>query len=71
MSGKEGVVGQLCKNLLVYADGTLRTAHLTTNTVLDMQEDANEATAVSHLTILQADAERGLFFATNCRGALP
>lgn len=60
MEGKDGVVSQLSKNLQVYADGTLRTAHLTTNTVLDIQEDANEATAVSYLTILQADAERGL-----------
>src|SRR5690606_3007920 len=34
--------------------------HLTTNTVLDILADKNEATAVSYLTILQADAERGL-----------
>lgn len=60
MEGKEGVVSQLNKNLQVYPDGTLRTAHLTTNTVLDIQEDTDEATAVSYLTILQADAERGL-----------
>lgn len=61
MEGKEEVVSQLSKNLQVYADGSLRTAHLTTNTVLDIQEDTDEATAVSYLTILQADAERGLF----------
>lgn len=60
MEGKEGVVSQLRKNLQVYTDGTLRTAHLPTNTVLDIQEDANKAMAVSYLTILQADAERGL-----------
>jgi len=60
MEGKLGVVSQLSKNLQVYADGTLRTAHITTNTVLDIQDDTNEATAVSYLTILQADAERGL-----------
>lgn len=60
MEGKEEIVGQLSKNLQVYADGTLRTAHLTTNTVLDIREDKNEATSVSYLTILQADAERGL-----------
>lgn len=60
MEGKESVVSQLSKNLQVYADGTLRTAHLTTNTVLDIREDKNEASAVSYLTILQADAERGL-----------
>jgi hypothetical protein len=60
MEGKEGVVSQLSKNLQVYEDGTLRTAHLTTNTILDIHEDTNEATSVSYLTILQADAERGL-----------
>jgi len=47
MEGKEEMVSQLSKNLQVYADGTLQTAHLTTNTVLDIQEDTNEDTAVS------------------------
>lgn len=60
MEGKEAVVSQLSKTLQAYADGTLRTAHLTTNTVLDILEDKNEAIAVSYLTILQADTERGL-----------
>jgi len=60
MEGKEEIVGQLSKNLQVYADGTLRTAHVTTNTVLDIQEDSDEAAAVSYLTILQEDSRRGL-----------
>lgn len=60
MEGKTGVTNQLGKNLQVYADGTLRTAHVTTNTYLEIQEDKDEATAVSYLTILQDDAERGL-----------
>jgi len=60
MEGKEAIVSQLSKNLQVYADGTLRTAHVTTNTVLDILADKNEATAVSYLTILQVDDERGL-----------
>lgn len=59
MEGKEGVANQLEKNLQVYADGTLRTAHLTTNTVLNIDEEKDEATAVSYLTILQDDSERG------------
>jgi hypothetical protein len=58
MEGKDGVAKQLEKNLQVYTDGTPRTAHVTTNTVLDIQEDTNEATAVSYLTIFQQDAER-------------
>ncbi|MCC9168881.1 nuclear transport factor 2 family protein [Pontibacter harenae] len=60
MEGKEGVASQLKKNLQVYPDGTLRTAHITTNIVLDIQEEKNEATAVSYLTIFQQDRERGL-----------
>lgn len=56
MEGKEGVARQLDKNLQVYAGGTPRTAHVTTNTVLDIKEE--EATAVSYLTIFQQDAER-------------
>lgn len=60
MEGREGVANQLKKNIQVYPDGTLRTAHVTTNVVLDIQEEKNEATAVSYLTILQQDAERGL-----------
>jgi hypothetical protein len=56
MEGKEVIARQLAQNLQVYAGGTPRTAHVTTNTVLDIRED--EATAVSYLTILQQDAER-------------
>lgn len=59
MEGKDGVASQLKKNLQVYADGTLRTAHLTTNIVLNIDEDKDEATAASYLTILQDDSERG------------
>jgi len=60
MEGKQGVVSQLGKNLQIYTDGTPRTAHITTNTALEIEENKNEATAVSYLTILQDDAERGL-----------
>ncbi|PZR27562.1 MAG: nuclear transport factor 2 family protein [Citrobacter freundii] len=56
MEGKETIARQLAQNLQVYAEGTPRTAHVTTNTVLDIQED--EATAVSYMTIFQQDAER-------------
>lgn len=58
MEGKDGVAKQLDKNLQVYSDGTPRTAHITTNTVLEIQEGKNEATAVSYLTIFQKDADR-------------
>lgn len=68
MEGKEGVSGQLEKNLQVYADGTPRTAHITTNTVLDIKEDKEEATAVSYLTILQDDSKRGFPPAADLNG---
>ncbi|MGS2738251.1 nuclear transport factor 2 family protein [Sinomicrobium sp. M5D2P17] len=58
MEGKEGVAKQLTKNLQVYTDGTPRTAHVTTNTVLDIQEGKDQASAVSYLTIYQQDQER-------------
>jgi len=58
MEGKDGVAKQLEQNLQVYADGTLRTAHVTTNSLLDILEDKDEATAVSYLTIFQQDADR-------------
>lgn len=57
MEGKENIAKQLAQNLQVYADGTPRTAHVTTNTVLNIKED--EATPVSYLTIFQQDAECG------------
>jgi ketosteroid isomerase-like protein len=58
MEGKDGVAKQLAKNLQVYTDGTPRTAHVTTNTVLDIQERKGQASAVSCLTIYQQDRER-------------
>jgi len=58
MEGKEGVAKQLVKNLQVYSDGTLKTAHITTNTILEIQEENNEASAFSYLTIFQQDADR-------------
>jgi len=59
MEGKEGVAKQLAKNLQVYTDGTPRTAHVTTNTVLDIQKGKDQASAVSYLIIYQQDQERG------------
>jgi len=58
MEGKEDVAKQLVKNLQVYSDGTLKTAHITTNTVLEIHQENNEASAVSYLTIFQQDTDR-------------
>lgn len=60
MEGRETITSQLSRNLQVYADGTPRTAHVTTNTVLEIQEGQDRATAVSYLTIFQEDSDRGL-----------
>ena len=58
MEGKEGVANQLAKNLQVYTDGTKRKAHVTTNTILNIQEGKDHASAVSYLTIYQQDDKR-------------
>jgi hypothetical protein len=51
--GKEQVEKHLTDNLQVYSDGTLRTAHVTTNIVLNIDEAAGTATSVSYLTLFQ------------------
>jgi 3-phenylpropionate/cinnamic acid dioxygenase small subunit len=38
----------------VHADGTLRTRHLTTNVIVDIDEPANTATARSAFVVFQA-----------------
>lgn len=58
MEGKEAISKKLTEDLQVYSDGTTRTAHVTTNTVLDIQEEKDQASAVSYLTIYQQDDER-------------
>jgi 3-phenylpropionate/cinnamic acid dioxygenase small subunit len=39
--------------LIVYDDGTPRTKHVTTNLIIDADEDAGTATARSYFTVLQ------------------
>lgn len=59
--GKDGVANQMKQNMQIYDDGTPRTSHLNTNTILDIREDKDEATAstYSYLTIMQDDGKRG------------
>ncbi|MCF0074261.1 nuclear transport factor 2 family protein [Dyadobacter sp. CY261] len=56
--GKEQVEKHLTDNLQVYPDGTLRTSHVTTNIVLDIDEQAGIATSVSYLTIFQQNPDK-------------
>lgn len=56
--GKEQVEKHLTENLQVYPDGTLRTSHVTTNIVLDINEAASVATSVSYLTLFQQNTDK-------------
>ena len=57
--GKEQVAKHLNDNLQVYPEGTLRTSHVTTNIVLDVNDEAGTATGESYLTLFQQNADKG------------
>jgi hypothetical protein len=48
------------EGIIVYADGTPRTRHLVTNTIIDVDEPAGRATARSYNTTLQQVPGRGI-----------
>lgn len=52
------IESMLKSNLQVYPDGTPHTAHVTTNTVIRINDDETSATAKSYLIIYQQDIER-------------
>jgi hypothetical protein len=52
--GREAIEAMLREMLITYQDGTPRTKHLTTNTVIDLAADATHATARSYFTVLQS-----------------
>lgn len=56
--GSEVVEHHLHENLQVYPDGTPRTAHVTTNTLLHINATDDSATASSYMTIFQQDEAR-------------
>ncbi|MFG2356990.1 nuclear transport factor 2 family protein [Streptomyces sp. NPDC048521] len=53
LEGAEAVENMLRERTIRYADGTLRTHHVTTNIRVDVDERAATATARSYLTIFQ------------------
>jgi hypothetical protein len=55
--GIENVERHLHENLFIYKDGTPQKAHITTNTLLNINNDGNSATASSYVTIFQQDTE--------------
>jgi hypothetical protein len=52
--GSAAVLEVLQRVVILHADGTPRTKHLTTNLVIDVDEAAGTATARSYFTVLQA-----------------
>jgi 3-phenylpropionate/cinnamic acid dioxygenase small subunit len=52
--GRSAVENTLRENLIVYEDGTPRTKHVTTNIVIEVDEEAGTAVARSYFTALQA-----------------
>ncbi|MER7582406.1 nuclear transport factor 2 family protein [Kitasatospora sp. NPDC097691] len=52
--GREAIERMFRDALIVYADGTPRTQHVTTNTAVEVDEPARTAFARSYVTVLQA-----------------
>jgi 3-phenylpropionate/cinnamic acid dioxygenase small subunit len=54
VTGPEAVTEMLMSQILLYPDGTPRTRHVTTNIIVDVNEEAGTAQARSSVTVLQA-----------------
>jgi hypothetical protein len=52
--GSDAVLEVLSRLVILYADGTPRTKHVTTNLVIELDEAEARATARSYFTVLQA-----------------
>jgi len=52
--GRDAVEKMFRDTLIVYADGTPRTQHVTTNVAVEVDEQAGTAVARSYVTVLQA-----------------
>ncbi|WP_336054544.1 nuclear transport factor 2 family protein [Streptomyces sp. CA2R101] len=52
--GREAIEKMFRDTLIVYADGTPRTQHVTTNIAIEVDEQANTAISRSYVTVLQA-----------------
>ncbi|MEU8872105.1 nuclear transport factor 2 family protein [Streptomyces javensis] len=53
-SGREAIEKMFKDTLIVYADGTPRTHHVTTNVAIEVDEHANTAVSRSYVTVFQA-----------------
>jgi 3-phenylpropionate/cinnamic acid dioxygenase small subunit len=54
VSGRRAIEKLLADNVIVYDDGTPRTKHVTTNIVVEVDEQADTAVSRSYFTALQA-----------------
>ena len=54
VSGRDAIEKMFRDTLIVYADGTPRTQHVTTNIAIEVDEQANTAVSRSYVTVLQA-----------------
>ncbi|MBY8878253.1 nuclear transport factor 2 family protein [Actinacidiphila acidipaludis] len=54
VSGRDAIERMFRDTLIVYADGTPRTQHVTTNVAVEVDEQAGTAVARSYVTVLQA-----------------
>ncbi|WP_215541257.1 nuclear transport factor 2 family protein [Amycolatopsis sp. CA-230715] len=52
--GRDAVEKMFRDTLITYDDGTPRTQHVTTNTIIEVDEDAGTATSRAYFTVLQA-----------------
>jgi hypothetical protein len=54
LTGREGIRRLFASTACLYPDGTPRTKHVTTNLILEIDEDEGRASARSYWTVLQA-----------------
>jgi len=54
VSGADAIAKMLRDRLIVYDDGTPRTKHVTTNVVIEVDEEAGTAVSRAYFTVLQA-----------------
>ncbi|MEW1658710.1 nuclear transport factor 2 family protein [Streptomyces sp. NPDC093707] len=54
VSGREAIEKMFQDTLIVYADGTPRTQHVTSNIAIEVEEQTGTAVARSYVTVLQA-----------------
>jgi hypothetical protein len=55
--GFDEVLALKSRHDVVHGDGSLRTKHVTTNTIVEVSDDATSAVARSYFTVLQATGE--------------